>query len=42
MTHDGMKGINALERYECRIFEKLMGFFDELEVNYHVESQIVG
>jgi len=36
MTHDGMKGINAVEQLECRNFERLMSFFDELEVKYHV------
>ncbi len=41
-AYDGVKRIGVIEQYECGIFERLKGWFEELRLNYKVDPQVNG
>ena len=41
-AYDGIKRMGYIEKYNCGIFERLKGWFDELNVRYDITPQING
>ncbi|HJX69456.1 MAG TPA: DUF6125 family protein [Dehalococcoidia bacterium] len=41
-AYEGIKGIGAIEQYQCGIFERIYGWFDGLGMKYSVSPQVKG
>ncbi|MFX1322953.1 MAG: DUF6125 family protein [Promethearchaeota archaeon] len=41
-AYDGVNRLGYIEEYDCGIFERLRGWFDELRIKYHVTPKIRG
>ncbi|MFW9929687.1 MAG: DUF6125 family protein [Candidatus Thorarchaeota archaeon] len=41
-AYDGIKRIGYIKEYECGIFERLKGWFDELGINYQMSPKVKG
>ncbi len=41
-AYEGIKGIGAIEQYQCGIFERIYGWFDGLGMKYNVSPQVKG
>ncbi|MFW9938340.1 MAG: DUF6125 family protein [Candidatus Thorarchaeota archaeon] len=41
-AYDGVKRLGYIEEYECGIFERLKGWFDELGISYRIKPKVKG
>ncbi|MHA2030918.1 MAG: DUF6125 family protein [Candidatus Kariarchaeaceae archaeon] len=41
-AHDGIQRLGVIDKYECGIFERIHGWFDELHIDYNFEPTSVG
>jgi len=41
-AYEGIKQLDAIEQYQCGIFERIHGWYDGMEIKYSVSPQVEG